>query len=210
MTSGTWIIYALLTSAIALWVVGHLRGDPFSLGGAITGTLRRTLGLFVAGLLVRALTMGVLVVVAMLLWDRMEWYTRGDGTYILWGVAWAVLMSLLVPVIPALVVEQRNPFSALARGFTLGRGYRIKVFAIVLFGQVLYFGIYYLLYTLMIPSPYDGMETYQWRMQLYGWVSLGVEALLASLWSVGDAVIYEKLREAKEGPVAAQLHRVFD
>ena len=209
-SSGMWIITTLLGASIALWVIGHLRGERVALGDAIAGTLRRVLGLFVVGLVVRMLTLGVLVLGAMLLWDRDEWYSRGDGTFIVWGVAWTILMSLLVAVVPALVVERRGPLSALARGFALGRGHRIKVFAIVLVGQVLYFGVYFLLYTFMIPSPYDDLETYRWRLELYGYVTLAVEALLASLWAVGDAVVYEKLREAKEGPAPSQLHSVFD
>jgi hypothetical protein len=208
--SATWIFVAVLAAAVATCTVAQLRGERVGIGRGLATSLRCMPSLVGSAFVVRLATVGVFTAISILRWDE----TLMGRTSLTWLVAyqalWATLASLFVATLPAVVIERRGVVSALGRSVGLAHGNRIKVLAVVLVHQALMFGIYVLLYELMMPSPGEDYGDLERRFQLYAYVRFGVELVFVSLGAVVAAVVYERLREAREGPAPGTLDRIFE
>ena len=207
--SATWIPHGLLAAAIAVCVVGRLRDERVSIWRGAATAFRRMHWIIVVAFAIRLSTIGVSTVIEIALWDDRMFRGFSLMSWIGYGVVWIVCSTIFLVAIPAVTVERRGPFSALARAWTLARGERIKILAIVLVHYVLVVGIYYGLYFAMI-NPADGMESLQRRFMIYNFARLAIEVILVPLFAILVAVVFEHLRVAKEGPAENQLQRVFD
>lgn len=207
--SGSWIPFALLTGAIAPCVVAILRDERISIWRGVAIAFRRAPWLIAIALIVRMSTTWVLTLVQIALWDGDRFYlSRTTFEWIGYTLLWVALASILLTAMPVAVTERRGVFSSLARAWRLARGERIKVFAVVFVHHALMVAIYYGLYMVMIG--WQPTDDFRERFEIYGYVRLGAELVLASLYVVLAAVLFERLRASKEGPAETQLQRVFD
>lgn len=201
-----WIPLAILSGAIAIYVVARLREEPVPFWRACGGALRRAHVIVGVALFVRLATSGVATFVEYLRWDDTRWYpARTIFEVALYAGLWLIAIGLLVPAIQVAAIERRGVFGAFARTWSLARGARFKVFAIVLAFSALNHAINYALYQLLLVRDYDADS-----FMVYAWVRFGLEVALAPLFPVLLAVTYEHLRAAKEGPAGTQLQRIFD
>lgn len=208
--SAMWIMATFLSASVAVFVVAKLRGERAPLARSIGLPLRRAVAVLAAGAVVHVLTTGVIVVGALVLWTRDEWFDVNEVVFLVGAIAWIVLSSLVFATLPAMIAEHRGPLSALRRAFVLARGHRVRVFAIVLVGHALLLGIALGLRAVLLDLAFEGSpETARTRFVLHAWISLAIELLAASLWAVARAVVYERLRAAREGPASNELQRVF-
>jgi len=209
--SGSWIPIAMLAAAIAVCTVGTMRDQRTSIWRGAATAFRRIHWIVITAFLVRLSTEGVSTVVQIALWDDETRFYRAFSltAYVAYAALWIVLGTIFLVAIPAVALERRGPFSALARAWTLARGERLKVLAIVLVHYVLVVGLYYGLYFAMMSDPGD-VSNIEDRFLYYGFARLALEVFLAPLHAVLVAVVFERLRAAKEGPGEDQLQRVFD
>ena len=207
--SGMWIVYGYVFAATTSNVIAHLRGERVSLGAALRASMRRAFAVFAVAFVIQVATVGLISLAIVLVYDPHEWMAYGTGTYVASLIVFCFLLASFVPVAPALIIEDLGVRAAIRRGFALGRGHRIKLFALCAIWQVLFSAVQYLLYELIVPSQFDDLALHEARRELLAWLTIGVELVLGTLWAVGEAVVYERLREAQEGPAASQLDRVF-
>lgn len=208
--SGRWIVFALLGAAIATCTVARLRGERASIWRGLASAVRRAPWLVGTALIVRLATTGVITAIQIAQWDPEDRFRTPSLTSIIAHDAlWVALASLFLAAIPAAVIERRGVLSAIARGFTLARGARIRVLAALLVYQALMAGIYYLLYRLVLVPAFTEYGFSSWRYELYAWLQFGIQVVFAALAPILAAVIYERLRAAKEGPSEGELDRVF-
>ncbi|MBA3502893.1 MAG: hypothetical protein M4D80_04780 [Myxococcota bacterium] len=205
---------AVFAAAAAVCIVATLRDERASIWRGLAVALRRLPALVVIALVTRLATTGIASVIRIVRYDPDRPYASPDTTYpwlVLLAVIWIVAWSFFISAIPAATLERRGPFSAIARGFALARGNWIKILAVVLVHYVLVFALYMTVSQLMLPWVFGGdHEDTQSRLQIYAYVRLGIEVLLVPLAAILAAVVYERLRAAKEGPAPNQLDRVFD
>ena len=207
--SGAWIVLALFSAAIATCTVSLVRGERVGIWRGLASSLRRAPWLVGTALLLRLFTSGVLVLVTILRWEPGQYMARSTPTWwIVNGALWIVLSSVFLGAIPAAIVERRGVLSSLTRAFTLARGERFKVIAVVLVHYVLLVALYMLSWKLVVESADETVMLS--RFELYSYLRFGLEILLASLGAVLAAVVFERLREAKEGPAPTHLHTVFE
>jgi hypothetical protein len=75
----------------------------------------------------------------------------------------------------------------------------------VVFQQVLTWALYALVLALVQPSAVDFGSYRSWAL-----VSIGMSLVMSTLSAVLAGVMYERLREAKEGMRPAELDKVFE
>jgi hypothetical protein len=207
-----WTVFAVFGAAIALCTVAEVRGARTSIWRGLALALRRTLPLIAVAFVVRLATHGIALAIRIVRWDpHASMYENVDSIYwqVFFSVLWIVTTALFIAALPAAAVERRGPFAAIARGFTMLRGHWLAVLAILLVHYVLVTALYVGLSQLMFPwmMQADDVEN---RFMIYALVRFALELLLLALVPVIGAVIYERAREAKEGPAPDQLDRVFD
>lgn len=209
LASGEWLITSLLGVALAHGTLAVMTGERMAIGGAVATGVRRALPALAIGLLVRLATTGVASLVAVLIWDRRTLYTNELVVYA-WAALLIFLQSLFVPALPVCAAERRGVFGAIRRSFSLARGQRLRIFAITLVQTVTMWIVFRVLFALLSPSPSGGFDSYEAWMRIWSYIGLGFELLITSLFAVMAAVVYERLRESKEGMRPADLDRVFD
>jgi len=208
--SGAWIPFAVLGAAIAMCTVGRLRDERVSIWQGLAWTLRRLPWIVGVAFLVRIVTYGVSLTITIARWDDGRYFLlRSTFEYVLVELLWVVLMSLVFVAIPVAIVERRGVFASIRRSLVLGRGERIKVFAVKLVHTVVFSAVFFGTTWLFLVSS-DDMTQYADRLVIYAYVRFGINAFLMSLASVLAAVVYERLRAAKEGATPSQLQTVFD
>lgn len=206
---GSWLPLSVLVAAIAMCTVGQLRDEPLSIWRGLAIALRRLPWIIAVALVVRLATWGVVMVITILRSDPQDFTRERMIEDVLSDLLWIVLLSLFVATIPAAVVERRGVLATLGRAFVLARGQRIRVFAIKLAHHVLLVALYMGSNHLLLASS-DSMAQYGERFRILAYVRLGMNVVLASLAAVLAAVVYERLRESKEGATPGQLQNVFD
>lgn len=210
VVSGEWITDALLGAAITLCVVGRLRDERVSIWRALGATLRRLPSIVGIALIVRLLTWGPGMVIAVLRWDENQFVPRFSLLeWTLSELLWIVLMSLFLVALPVAIAERRGVWSSIGRAFALGRGERSKVFAVKLVHTAVLVALFYGTSWVLLLSS-DTAADYGRRFMVYAYVRFGIELVIASLAAVLAAVVYERLRASKEGATPTQLQTVFD
>lgn len=170
----------LATAIILHAAFQHMRGRPVRLGESISGGLRRFLPLLGVMIL---FTLGVTLGLVLLL------------------VPGIILMVMWYVAVPACVVEHTGPVRSLARSRELTKGYRWKIFALIV--------IVYLVTIIgnnlleAVAMAFGGVAGYIGATIIWQGVAGGFGAVLV-------AVAYYYLRVAKEGVDVDQIASVFD
>jgi hypothetical protein len=207
-----WIVLAVFGAAIALCTVAELRGARTSIWRGLALAIRRTLPLIAVAFIARLATHGIALAIRIARWDPDgSLYQNADTIYAqaFFSVLWIVTSALFIAALPVAAIERRGAFAAIARGFAVLRGQWPKVLAVVLVHYVLVVALYVGLSQLMLPWIM-GSEDFEHRFMIYGFIRFALELVLFALGPTVAAVIYERAREAKEGPAPDQLDRVFD
>lgn len=208
-----WIVFAIAGGAIAICTVAELRGQRTSIWRGLALALRHALSLIVVAFFARVVTHGISLAIEIARWDRdqlfrQDTYTTSELAF--FAVLWIVTSAIFITAGPAAVVERRGPFAAIARGLAVLRGQWLKVLAVGTLHYALRVGVFYGLSFLMLPWVMEaGTANIEARFFVYSHIRLALEILLFALLPLLAAVIYERAREAHEGPAPEQLDRVF-
>lgn len=205
-SSGHFLIYAMLIAAVTHTTLSVLIGERTSIGAAAKRGLTRAPRTIVIALIVRGATTWLPLAVAVMIWGERLWWFAGELAIYTYLALYVLLESLFVAAIPICAWERAGIFASLRRNFALARGQRIKIFGLVLLQHVLVWLVFRLLFEFMMPAGWDTDA----RVQLWNYAMLVIEVVFASLTGVMSAVIYERLRESKEGMRVAVLDKVFE
>jgi hypothetical protein len=157
-----------------------MRGRPVSLGESVAGGLSRFLPL-----------VGVMIL-----------FTLGATLgFLLLIVPGVILMVMWYVAVPACVLEKTGPVRSLGRSRELTKGYRWKVFGLILLVYVL--SILGNAFGALLANTAAGM----WGAAI---AQLIWQGIAAGFGSVLIAVVYYYLRVAKEGVDVDQIAAVFD
>jgi uncharacterized membrane protein len=175
------LILSGLTTAIILHATfQHMSGRVVRLGQSVGRGLARTLSLLLLMLLVGlGVAFGMLLLII-------------PGIYL--AVRWHV-------AVPANVVESLSPLRSMARSRDLTKGFRWKIFALMILAYLMTIGGGQLI-------------TFASQAALDMWTQLGIlviwQGVAGAFWSVLVTVAYYYLRVAKEGIDVEQIAAVFD
>lgn len=174
----------LLTAAAVFLTLRELRGMRASIGEALQVGLSRILP--VIGV---ALLYGIAV-------------TLGFVALIVPGL---ILMTIYWVAIPVAVVERPGVLASMKRSADLTRGYRWKVFAILLLLGLI--GVAFGMSLIFVLTPLLAAGTAPEMLVLVGFA---VSVIQSGLMAVMPAVAYHDLRSVKEGADIERLASVFD
>lgn len=174
------LLGSFLAAAVVYGTAQDLRGRRADMGACIgrgLAVMFPVLGVaFVTGLLIALATLALVVpglIVATMLWVA----------------------------IPAAVMERRG-LSALSRSSSLTRGYRWKVFGIIVLLSIL----------LMVPilGVFIVVDEYQDNVMTFNGIMMGLIALYYAATATISTVGYHELRLVKEGASVDEIAAVFD
>jgi len=180
----SFILTYILVGALVYGTVQHLGGERSTLGQIISRGMS-TIGpvIVVALLLSLVIALGFILLIV-------------PGVFL--TVAYAV-------VIPAAVVERPGIIGAFKRSWELTKGYRWRVFGILLILLVIMFVFAFVVGAI---GGFTAFTTESFTILIL--VNYLISAITGTVMSVMIAVIYHDLRVAKEGVSASQLAAVFD
>ena len=135
------------------------------------------------------------------------------GVSLLYGLAVVGgLLALIVPgviaalglfvAVPVAIIEKLPTMESLKRSLALTRGYRGRIFGVMLILGLVNGGIHYVLTQIIASSPSD--------QALAAWISTPVTVVFTVLNSCATALVYYHIRAEVEGLDADQLAAVFD
>jgi hypothetical protein len=173
-------VLGMLSEAVVLYgAFQDMRGQPVNLGESMRVGLRRFFP--VALVAISTTVLGYLGLIAFVV--------PGLVCFTMWFVA-----------IPACVVEQRGAFSSIGRSVDLTRGYRWKIFALMVFWFVA---------NILAESVVEPLTSGVGAVP-----SFVVHVIWGGIWGAFYAicvvVAYHDLRVAKEGVDTAQIAAVFE
>ena len=202
---GNAFLEQVLTGALVYGVVQKLRNRPVGLARCIGVALRRLFPLFAVA--------AVVVLVTALPWGVRVLFDSGALAYWAWHLAILGVLAMFWVAVPAAVVERLGPAAALHRSLVLTRGYRARIFGILLvFMAARWAGgrLAVLIMESALERALDEGFDFAASLQMYFIVMILIALLLSSVRGVTMAVGYARLREAKEGMTVEDLARVFD
>jgi hypothetical protein len=189
LTMLVWLIaYFWLSAALVYGVVSDLRGNKAGAGQILSGAVGVLIPVFLLSIVI-----GVMV---------------GIGTLLL-VVPGIILYVMFWVAVPAAVVEREGVMGSLKRSLALTKGYRWKIFFILVIWAVLAWVIQIVLMVILgVPLEAAGMGAAgtsgaSWVLQI---VNVLLSGISASILAVG----YHDLRVVKEGVGSAEIARVFD
>jgi hypothetical protein len=173
------VLTTLSEAAVLYGAFQNMRGEPVNLGQSMRVGLRRFFP--VVGVAISMTIIGVL----------------GLVVFVVPGL---MFFTLSFVVIPACVVEGRGVFASIGRSSDLTRGYRWKIFALMLF----WYGSDAIVEGLIEPltsitGPIAAFVAY-----------LTWNGIWAAFYAIFAVVTYHDLRVAKEGVDTAQIAAVFE
>lgn len=206
LPDGGLVVHTCTAAAITHGTLVALAGQPAPIGRGLMTAVRRFFPVIGVSLIVRLATNGVVTVL-----DQFVGLSR-FGELASYGLLLCsgALLSLFYLAVPSATLERRAVIGAIVRAFALARGSRIRVFAIVLVWQVVWWGSFRLTALAVFSDSSAGIAAYRDAQVLFGLISLGRYVLLSSLGLVMAAVTYRSLRDDKEGPAADELVTVFE
>ncbi len=191
VTISQFLLAYLLTAALVYGTIQDLRGRDVNVGDCIGRGISMILPV-----------LGVAIVSFLLL-------MLGFAALIIPGF---IVMTMLWVAVPAAVIE-RNGLSALPRSAALTKGYRWRIFGLLI-------SLFFILFLLALPvGAISGVLVYT---MMTGGGSLGAALVLSmalnwlvasftgAFFAVVYAVSYHDLRVAKEGADTDQIASVFD
>ena len=185
-------LYAIVQGALVRSTVDHEEGRHPGLGESIMA------GLVVAiPLIVMAIISGIAMMIGLVLF-----VVPGVILYLMWSVS-----------APALVDERLGIMGALGRSRYLTRGYRWRIFGMVLVLAVLSWLAMALMATLVVAGGSFSLQAVAKAQQDPSIVAIVVLLIMQTLISVVSGVthasLFVELRNAKDGPSDAALADVF-
>lgn len=183
----------LLTAALVYGIVSELRGRHASLGNSISWGLSLIFPVIGVAILVGlALVLPVLVAVAFFgLVGSPERIFLIFVLPIPGFIVAAMFLTMLWVAVPVAVIERPGVIASLGRSTQLTKGYRWRIFAIVVILLVL---------AAVVTVPLQRFVVYVIpTTTAFVLVNLVVTAFFGALWAVISAVGYHDLRVAKEG-----------
>jgi len=117
-----------------------------------------------------------------------------------------MLMVMWIAVIPVLVVERRGVLASFGRSVQLTAGCRWRIFGLLLVAWVIWW----------VPSlgllvlVEVGVSTFSEQSLARYIVDLGFEIGSGAFWGVLSAVIYNNLRQLKEGVTPDEIAQIFE
>ena len=185
-------LYAIVQGALVRSTVDHEEGRHPGLGESIMA------GLVVAiPLIVMAIISGIAMMIGLVLF-----VVPGVILYMMWSVS-----------APALVDERLSIMGALGRSRYLTRGYRWRIFGMVLVLAVLSWLAMALMATLVVAGGSFSLQAVAKAQQDPSIVAIVVLLIMQTLISVVSGVthasLFVELRNAKDGPSDAALADVF-
>ena len=174
-------LFYVLQMAVLLHVaLQDIRGRPFDLGQSLTRGLLRMLPILATILL--------------------AYLAITFGAILLFFPGIMVWMMLSVSV-QACLDESPNPFTAMGRSAQLTKGHRWSIFGIELVFYVVVFGI---------DFTFRRVLGLAFSPEIVALLNFPVSAVFSSYGAVLGAVMYQALREAKEGVASDHIATVFD
>ena len=185
-------LYAIVQGALVRSTVDHEEGRHPGLGESIMA------GLVVAiPLIVMAIISGIAMMIGLVLF-----VVPGVILYLMWSVS-----------APALVDERLSIMGALGRSRYLTRGYRWRIFGMVLVLVVLSWLAMALMATLVIAGGGFSLQAVAKAQQDPSIVAIAVllimQTLISVVYGVSHASLFVELRNAKDGPSDEALADVF-
>lgn len=174
----------LVTAAVLYGTIQQLRGQHAGIGESIGVGLKRLLPVLAVGILA-----GLIVVLGV----------------VLLVVGAFIFYCMFYVAVPAAVAERPGIGGALARSRELTAGYRWHIFGIIVILWVLGFVINKLLGNLVTGDAASLAD-----IQIFVWVSVGIDIVFSALGATITGVVYHDLRVAKEGVATDDLARVFE
>jgi len=203
------IVLSLFSQAVILHAAfQNMRNQPASIFGSLKVGLRRFLPLLLLGLVMIVLT--VLVVMALSMAAGFTVAISGNTAYtivativaiILGLAAVAILYTMWFVAVAACVVERRGPFAAMGRSNQLTRGYRWRIFGLLLLLLSVSILTAFLIGLILRPLG-STILTFI--------VNVAWSAIWGAYYATAVAVSYHDLRVAKEGVDIEQIASVFD
>ena len=175
----TMVVNALGQAIILFQAFQYLRGRPVRIDAALQRALARFLPVVGAGLLYG---LGIMF-----------------GLFLL-VVPGLFLMTMWAVTVPVCVVEGLGPVASLTRSSQLTKGYRWKVFGILILLTIVSIVLNQLVTRLAAPLG----------IGVTALLTLIVTAAWATYWNSALIMIYHDLRVAKEGADTEQIASVFD
>jgi hypothetical protein len=170
----------VLTGAVTFAVIQQLRGQPAGIGRCLIVGLSRILPV---------------VAVAFL------YFLAVMAGFFLLVIPAFIFLCMFYVVVPATVVEDVGPFTAMGRSRDLTRGFKWTIFGII-------FVMWILTVLIQLPAPFA--LTYVGDLDLRFGLQMALQLLFVPLNSVIAAVVYHDLRVGKEGANIEDLAAVFD
>jgi hypothetical protein len=193
----------------ALLLIGafqRLNGQPLRVGQALHRTLARLsplLGLVVLTGLALAVCLILSFYAALVFFSMLR---LGRGTMLLSAVALlpfmapaAILLVTWIAIVPACVVEGLSPLASIIRSTGLTKGYRLRIFAVVLLLGLLLL-VVPIVQAVLAPVV-QGLATIVATICLLVWIAY---------WNCAIIMTYHDLRVAKEGIDTGQIAAIFD
>jgi hypothetical protein len=213
----TALVLGLNTVGQAVLLIGsirRLRGQPLSVGETLQKALARLFPLLVL-FLFWSLALSLCLFFSFFTLSFAVWDSRAGGLVLLSPSLWTfllptlLLLASLVPsailfvmwavAVPACVVEGRGPFASMVRSTALTKGYRWKIFGIILLlGLFLLIGTFAQLFSAGPVSQFGTVVSIVWLVIWSGY------------WNCIIIMTYHDLRVAKEGVDTEQIASIFD
>jgi hypothetical protein len=207
LASGSYVLGALTTAAIAHGAIAALDGRPVPIGEALRTALYRFVPVVVLAVL--SLLLSSLVgpaLFSLALAARLE-----PSLFWMWMAIHSVFQAIFYLAIPVAVVERRGIIGSIRRSLSLIRGALLRVYALLVLLHIVSWGCVQIISYALAPDPRNNHEaSYATAFLVYGWVSLAFRVVWASISIVINTVAYRTLRDAKEGPPADELASVFE
>jgi len=197
----------LLQAVVTFGVFQYLGGGRANHGRSLQRGLQRLLPVVFVAILAGLLVILAMIPVMLLLGVvfSMAGVLGGIVAILAGGVVTMTIYSIFYVAIQACVVERMGPAKSLSRSSALTRGARWKIFALLLITFVVDGGVTWIVHKMIGATP----ETLS-AVHVGVYVLIGTAAILAAFKSVAAAVVYQMLREAKEGVGIDELVRIFD
>jgi hypothetical protein len=194
---GAWF---LLQSALTLATLQHLQGQPPRIGDCLARGLRAMPVVFAASLLF-VIVLGLLGLVAAMIIGSILAGLGAAGMLVglLFGAAVLYVYSIYWVFVPALLLEGAGILECFGRSAELTRGFRGKIFAILVLVAVANWVIAFANQLLVQAAPVAGSV-----------IDIGSGLLFLALSPVLATVGYYHLRAEKEGLGIDDVVRVFD
>jgi hypothetical protein len=203
------IVFSMLSQAIILHVAfQNIRNLSANIVESLKLGLRRFFPLLLLGICMGILMMLVVMVLgmavgatALYLGYSMSAVLASIAAVLLGLAAVAILYTMWFVAVAACVVDRRWPFSALRRSAQLTKGFRWRIFGLLLLLVVT--SIIVSLTIKLLLSPLGSIP-----LTFLG--SLAWSAIWGAFYAIVVAVSYHDLRVAKEGMDIEQIASVFD